>query len=317
MNDSMDEELESYAEVERRHAVDHLLDLTGHTQASRLFARLQAAVRESSLRERASEWKYDERLDDAKTLLHQLAGAFGEAELTSEKSSYVKRIWVHRPDHQVSAFGKNDPTAVNKDELLDAAAQYISKPWLHCAYMDWLFLDSLIYREFAAFKESIANGSIFGTLNLQYFLNGRDQEKPFWSEWRMQVGFLAVRYLALPLTIGFLWYDGIESNSDSEVITAFIVSTVYALYVLWRIIRWLLLRPKRRHDAQKLADAQEILQAMHRAYAQCSLPVVSTTELRRTVHLARDRGAVFDGAFYAILDRVCSQHPISLVPLSD
>jgi hypothetical protein len=63
--------------------------------------------------------------------------------------------WIHRT---LDLFRTNDDTrgiAIDKAEMLSAAAIYLSHPEIRTNRFDWMFLDSIAFAELDAFAEYV------------------------------------------------------------------------------------------------------------------------------------------------------------------
>jgi hypothetical protein len=69
---------------------------------------------------------------------------------------------------------------------------------------------------------------------------------------------------------------------------------------------WLL---NRRARKTPLEEKIELFELMHDAYRQLAGPVVDPTRAKRALEAAADKGAAWDGAVYAILNRVIARDP--------
>ncbi len=72
-----------------------------------------------------------------------------------EKAQHV--LWVRHDPARAFEEGTRSVhyTAINKDELNSAIADYLDRPYLRLPVLDWIFLDMTISRELSAFGEAL------------------------------------------------------------------------------------------------------------------------------------------------------------------
>jgi len=252
-----------------------------------------------------------QRLSESLDVVRAAACALGNEPTPSINREKISAIWRHREDFEISGFGKDDPTLFNRTELLQVATDYLTRPWMQTAELDWLFLDALIYRELAAYKEVIASGQLFGLGAIHvvaYEMTKRSVLKTrLITRGVALVGF-CLRWIVLPVTILVVTSRAPESTWIRAL------AALYVAYLGWRIIRWLLLIPHRRSRTKSAQKAVELTEAMFKAYYQCQGPMISVPELLRAVNVARDLGVVWDAQLFVLLDRVSKAYPVLLTP---
>lgn len=244
-------------------------------QFYRLVKDLRVKVRERSLSKSLDPSLYEDRLYKLLDFASDLRSALNHysAQAPDEKKN-EQRVWYHRGDHQVSGFGKkDDEPEIYRERLLEAAAKYLANPWLQHDQIDWILIDSLIFAEISAYRESVLTGQALGKTNWAYIFTGGDIEKTCWFHLKKALGLFALRYVAPPAIIFVLYYLQYETAS-------LIAGAGYAIYLLLHAIFWPLRYRKRKLEQKTLQEHMERLQKMVNAYYYCKPPVVSLATLR-------------------------------------
>jgi hypothetical protein len=195
-------------------------------------------------------------------------------------------------------------------------ATYKTKNEWQSAYLDWVFLDAMMYSVIYELIDNIQDDVLkpFDTGNWlppvqRAFARSSERETahPMWLEFKLTLGLAFFRWLPrillLALGIGS-FYVG-----DGWPKTGWTILGLLAVWRIYRSIRWLARFGLRRR-------AWKMIGALTDAYALLAGRAVPTRELRQAVERARDifgRSAIFGGNFWAVLDEVCVRYPSSLI----
>ena len=220
--------------------------------------------------------------------------------------------WSHADFSAITGFRKH--CAVDKSKLATAAASYLREPDRQTQYFDWLFLDAFLFWHLYHLLEARDTGLLYGTENyaMQRLRDVMALPRPY-PGWYQKLAFaismwlvhFLVRYVVPPLIVLVLFWRGWE----------FTGATVGSLLIagwLFQFTRWMMHIPRRRRG-------QRVIRILYEAYEHLSGPVISSHELRRLLHEARDLltefpGGQLDGALLALLDHTSDKYPHSLIP---
>lgn len=202
-------------------------------QFYQLVKKVSAKVRERSLSESLDPSLYEDRLYKLLDFISDLRSALNHySAQTPDEKMNEQRVWYHKADYQVSGFGKKDnEPEIYREWLLEAAAEYLANSWLQHDQIDWILIDSLIFAEISAHRESIFTGQALGKTNWAYIFTAGDIEKTYWVQFKKALGFFALRYIAPPAIIFVLYYLQYETAS-------LIAGAVYAVYLLLHAVLW-------------------------------------------------------------------------------
>ena len=269
-------------------------------QAIRIWRSLVPLIYERTGTEAKALNILSDRLDKARDLLWDLAGALNEADTYTDTNLF---FWSHRRPEHIDGISKVERERIDRRWLLETVANYLSRPWMQHPEIDWIALDSLIYAEVTAFRETIVSGSLVGKMNWPYILAaGNPLKLTLFRSVGSVVGWLA-RYVVPAVTFWMLLTRGYTQ-------TAVFVGAVWGLYVLGRLAMW----PQRRRTRKQLTEAVALLQKMVAAYAYCDPPVINPSVLLSSLNDAAKAGARFDGAVFTILEGVVRRDSSTFLP---
>jgi hypothetical protein len=235
-------------------------------------------------------------LDDA---LHSYNGPFFEERF---------QIWSHRERFQfkfsqVEDFIVKRPTQAAgisgcSDALTSAITEYIQKPLLHNAYLDWVILDAMTFGKVVALTHEALMARRGGAYWAAYFLGGVG-----WGTlilwplvWLIKWGlpavvcyFIAQRSVSAGIATGAVWYG---------------------LYVLWLLIRlWTKVSERFTFNETLAQKMRRLLGEALEAYSSLRGPIMHVPVVRRAFEQATERGVLWDHATAYILDRLSHNTP--------
>lgn len=275
------------------------------SQAEDIWRSLVALVRERSATEAVDESEYEDRLVEANELLLDLELALNDQDYENLNSRPSIPIWFHRGPEHVGGTAKVEQEEIKRDMLLDAAAKYLSRQWMQHPEIEWILLDSLLFAEVTAYREAVMSGTAVGKVNWPYVFSGGNVQKTLYLRFAGAIVGWIVRYV-LPVVI--IW--GLVAVGREGIALA--VGVGYGFYLLARLVTW----PKRRAVRRKIQDAVSLLEKMSHAYSYCSPPVVNPSILRGYLDEATKAGARFDGAVFALLERIASRDASTFLPFA-
>jgi hypothetical protein len=118
-------------------------------------------------------------------------------------------------------------------------------------------------------------------------------------------------FLVLPL-VG-IWY-GFWTEHITVLIAGSVIAGMYLLWSTYVTVRSEIMRMAGRQPPKTILQSKiEIWDLMHNAYRMLGGPVVDPTRALMALDAAAQKGAVWDGAVYEVLNRVIARDPTACV----
>lgn len=267
-------------------------------------------------------------ITDYKLFLRKVARALGRD--VTPSYSKLGTLWTHASDRQLLGW---EQCRVDVSELVSAYSDYKIRSEWHSDYLDWLFLDAMLYSVIYALIDNVHDdvlqpGDTGNWLpHIQRaFANSSEKEKEYvlWLEVRLTLTLTLFRWLptVLLLALGIAcfyvgrlpyWFHHGRDPSNIGEGWPTLGWTILGLLAAWRSyrsVRWLARFGLRRR-------AWRMVNMLTDAYALLGARLVPTRVLQQAVEKAQDvcgRSAVFGGNFWAVLDDVCARRTAILVP---
>ena len=208
-------------------------------------------------------------------------------------------------------------TAINKDELNSAIADYLDRPYLRLPVLDWIFLDMTISRELSAFGEALKEKWLPGKRHPFLGIHHRylkaqgdlaEMTKIDWSETFERWNMWFSCGLAIPIAgIWAAFYFGYETTGwwlagiYATIVIGFIAIKLVRFFL--RLIRRLLGKPDPRMKVFALWDQ------MYEVWRRLEGPVVNPTRVREAMVQSTDQGAAWATVSWSLIDRVIGIDP--------
>ena len=223
-------------------------------------------------------------------------------------------IWYHG-DLQL-AFQKDYQSEyarkVEVDILQGEAVKYLLRPWMENQQLEWIIVDALTFATVTSFGEELkqhARGAGFLGLNFAYFSTKGNITKMMWkrSQHRLTVQLAkAAIFFGMPIAVG--WYFFNKGYQEWMIVGGVAYGALLTIVLLYKILRRLFPgEPKSQFD--KYGDYLDLLGEMWVTYDLLQGTVVSPTLLRERLLDAANKGAVWPGAIFSILDHVIQRNP--------
>jgi len=216
--------------------------------------------------------------------------------------------WTHQRLERWSYMTAGTPRRgiqIDRESLMDAAAEYLAQPELRTDFLDWVFIDSLLYGELDSFMKQVVSGGIFGSINWAYLL--ADGGEMRYYSLRLLFGVLGfcMRYLLLPaITVWLL--------VTNQLSAALWTGGAFVLYLLYRALTM----PARISLWRNRKKAFMLLEQMHNAYMLAEPPVLNPTRLKAAVDEATAKGVAFPTPALSLVDRLVTINPTVSLPFS-
>jgi len=258
-----------------------------------------------------------ERLEDAGRLFNLLPSRY----IGDGTGQQHRDLWEHRDDlvdeFRRAGYRNKDGTFLQGYRPVNIAAELVERPWLDSRFMEWAIVDSLVCEEIRQFGRSILE--TWGQHQEEpLFLSARAYEKgldvllygleksKILSSLSEAIIFILL-FMALPLY--GIWY-GLANDALWAVIVGGIVFCYCQAALAYRIIRKILFWILNRKPPQTPLERNiELWNCMHDAYRELTGPVVDPSRVKKALETAAEKGAVWDGVVYAILNRVIARDP--------
>jgi hypothetical protein len=260
------------------------------------------------------------------TVMRQSAPPYSATEIPTEdilqslaSPSLEPDIWHHRDDlfYEFRSKGCKDDSFLWHPYISSIAASMIERPWLDSHFMEWVIVDSLICDEIRQFGRSILENP-FASREAPLFLVDSDYEKGIdkllFGLARAAITRGVISFIILMVfPLAGAWY-GFRNGYQwlflgSAAVLAIGLSWSAYVYIRAAIMRLLGRQPPKTPLQRNL----ELWNLMHNAYRELAGPVIDPTRAKRALEAAAENGVVWDGAIYAILNRVIARDPASWV----
>jgi hypothetical protein len=255
--------------------------------------------------------QYELEIGGAVDVLQKLQSAFSADERSpdpDQKRAARYTLWAWPSDAALQERPKDwyreSPTSI--DYLDNPLADYLKRPWLQHDVIDASAINALLFTELAVFVEQLKIGTALGKPNWSYIFSGGNMFAQVGLHLGGKIiGFL-VAWIMLPaIAVGLLVY-GHQTGAATAI-------SLWGLYVLYRLVM-VPVRYSTRKARQKTAEkANEITQAMLKAWYASRGSVINPSRLRELVLAAEARGATFPSVLHTIIDRAINRDATALV----
>jgi len=209
-------------------------------------------------------------------------------------------FWSHLNFNVLNA-GKETQSKINKDQLAQAAATYLARPELQTNFVDWCFLDALVFLECDTFAYKLMSTSFASSLlNWAFPLAGGNPLK--YALLRVASWLVGVTvFLAMPTALGIY----LLANNWVWVGVGLLVMTGIAIArrIISAPFKWRVRK-----------DNVTLLQKMLDVYGLLSGATISPRKLKEALDAAANAGVVFDQAIFGIEDRMFARDSTVFVP---
>jgi hypothetical protein len=258
-------------------------------------------------------------LCDIRDAMHPEPDAAAPTELKLAWEKDRRRLWVHRDLQVILRESRNSLHGyyVNKELLLDAVGRYLKYPWMQDRHLDWMLCDAFVfnetYRISNLLKEELVmeyrgeSGVSDESIGVPISLSGADvnaeARKHFLRRLRnplLLAGGLIGTYVVL------MYYNetSLASFIGALVISGFALDVILSK-VLARFFPY-------RYQRVSLQHCQVLWNDVRRAYASFAperFPL-NPGLIKEKLLAAIPKGAEWDGAVFALLERAIQQDPV-------
>ena len=262
------------------------------SRARYAWNRAVPAVIKRAAADKVGEDEFDLRLWKLKEVIQ---GFCYNALQTAPQPSNPKVAWVHQ---KIDIIRSGEPIILLRDAT-GCAAAYVSEKEIQANFLDWCFLESLVFAEIQAFSNEMMSTRFRNTaVNWAWgFANSS------WSRYyifRIAFFLLSIAFRAL------LAYGAFELFKNGWLYAALAIVALLTFDLLAQFVsipwRW-----------KKSVANRKLLQKMCALYQQLEGPTISPRRLKEQLDDAALAGVVFDGAVFTLVDRMIARDPTAFV----
>jgi hypothetical protein len=120
-----------------------------------------------------------------------------------------------------------------------------------------------------------------------------------------------ILFFVVPITA--IWY-GSQKENFALILAGATIGGLYLSWTAYLTARPAIIRLLGRQPPKTILQSKiELWDLMHNAYRMLGGPVVDPTRVQRALDAAAEKGAVWDGAVYAVFNRVIARDPTAWV----
>ena len=255
-------------------------------------------------------YRYEDRADDPESDDEK------NARTLRDQDNRLHRVWFRRDPQAAFEGGLKSSASVdiNRDDLIYQAAEYLKRPWLRDPFLDWIFVDSLIFCDVCACGESLKRDYPLGGIgwlgvNSARHMNAYYEFGGNWYEMQMEHFRWRLRkigwFLGVPLIAIFAL--SLNGRSAAALISIKLYFSVLAAYLGSRIVRW----GYRKATKWKPLEASyiELWSRMSAVYRMTKGPIINPSILKDELLETKKAGAVWEMPLYSLIDRIISVDP--------
>lgn len=261
-------------------------------------------LRARAIAENLAPFDYGMRLQKSQSVilnLYESTRGFEGIEQTQARKDLLGCFWKHQSINLLKSGESSRGFSIYREQLLDVAADYVNNPDIQNPATDWYLMDLLVFAELDAFTTFLMSGGGLGFNWAWMIAAGNEPKYWFFKVIFSAIGF-ALFYVAPPALAVYL-------VANSHNVGAASVVAIWGLLLLWKIVtipaRW-------RHRRQ----SKKLLEHLTNTYAHLGSSVISPARFCEALKQAAAAGVVFDGALFAIADRVAKRDETAFVPFA-
>jgi hypothetical protein len=177
--------------------------------------------------------------------------------------------------------------------------------------LEWIFVDSLMFREVVGFGESIKQYSpkYFLNLNKNYFAskgNIEEMQKNNIKEYFENFGHKFVGFFVVPLLIAFFSYH--YFSKEWSVIGAIAFFCLLVIFFIIRGVFGFLTRNGNKHE-KTIEKNAELFDVMNDVYEILKEGTISPKYLREKLYETSNKGAVWPAGIFMVVDHAIKRNP--------
>jgi hypothetical protein len=189
---------------------------------------------------------------------------------------------------------------IDKNSLLRTAAIYLSYPEIRTNWLDWMFLDAIVFTELDGYSRHVFETKGGTGTNWAAIFANSNQAKYYRLKITFSLFGFALNFVVCPAVAYYLFTGGHETWA----------LTIGGLWVLFLAVQFLTY-PFRWRARRKAANQLQYLRDLYRMLGELT---ISPRKLKETLDSAAAAGVVLDGAVFSIVDRIIAKDVTTFIP---
>jgi hypothetical protein len=220
-------------------------------------------------------------------------------------------LWRHQ---DISKFYREGRAALGNWEvdqalLASLAKRLVENPWLRVDELEWSIVDALTFREVFEFGETVKRASPSIAHAWAYTSSDGNLRKMRWSKLKATIFLGVVQWGLVAAGMWAAWWH-VQEKGYGDV-TGFLTLGGALVTLLWLFVGLPVGRAARKRAQRETTD---LLLKMTDAYRTLQPGLLlSPAQVRAALLAAKEKGAVWDAAPFALLDRATTRDPAAWV----
>ncbi|MGI2136044.1 hypothetical protein [Shewanella baltica] len=233
-------------------------------------------LRERSMEEGISADAYNQRITKARDVFDNLRGWLNNEEKMTDKQKETfndQTFWEHKSSYLGGLFDtKQEIWPILKDELASEIRVYLDTPYMQTKSIDYLLTDALIYAEISNYRENLLVKDRYPNL--------------YGTHWKsiFKVALFLLKW-------GLICLGMIFTHNESKELFLLLGISVIA----YQSVKSIKVKPD--------DEGWELYLTMMKVYNHTELQWFNAGVIWEMCAVARDKGAIFDGVMYELLQR--------------
>jgi len=209
-------------------------------------------------------------------------------------------LWHHQKYDFLRANDLTRGIAIDKAQLTNVAADYLSHPEIRNNKFDWMLLDAFVFAELDAYTYHVVNTGSGTGINWAAMFAGKSHPKYYGLQFLFVSLGISLRYLAMPAIAYFLMIKDYGT-------LATILAGGWLLYLAFLLFGF----PKRWRARKKRAA---LLSYLADLYGMLGDGTISPRRFKETLDKVAAEGVVLDGAVFSLVDRMVARDATAFIP---
>ncbi|MFZ5996901.1 MAG: hypothetical protein ACOYW7_05375 [Nitrospirota bacterium] len=277
-----------------------------------IFDELRGNIKAVSIREGIDSDEFRERLNQSEYVRSQIYHALNTYARTEKETFFPIPYNV---DLNLHKNEWDDVSPVDRRDLENAATEYLKRPWMQSAKMDWYLLNGFIFDEFARYRDELVSGRLLAEYGdvyynfIRHFIDAKGDGSLMMKQTMYRLawsaGINAIRWVAFPLVIYLLYAYEYEK-------AAAWIGVPYLIYIAFYILAFPFRFRRKRLRNKKVKEVTELDERLARLYHCCRTKTINPTILKEMVQDAERNKIVISPVVHSVLDRAIQRDPAVL-----
>jgi hypothetical protein len=229
-------------------------------------------------------------------------------------------VWKHHDPIRAfeEGFTSSESVSINSDELEEYIKEYVTHKWLRSTFLEWVFIDALVYGEIIAFGDAIkvtAPGPSDFLGNKAYFTSKGKLKAILEAELYNKLAWSAGKLFIPPLLAFGCFYLASLTNTTGLLIAGFIIGGPWLLIVSLKLVRSVLsyilsLFGKKPDNIITPFEANiRLWSKMKDVYLLLKGDILNPQLIRDELIKTKTEGAVWKNSIYALIGIIIARNP--------